>query len=389
MTVVRNFFKKRSIFIALIIGLVGLFLLGCYIFYFDDLLRLVLDPDKIPNGTKAMPMLLLLLSFLPIGMIVICILMMLLGCDHPLDEDIEDCPQNAEKEAPQKNVTDKKRVSELEQDLIDAQNQIDAQEKLASVGILSAGIAHEIKNPLNFINNFSETTLEIIDELKETLNPVLEKSDPSVKEDVDGLLREVSQNCDKVITHGKRAESIIKNMLIQARTSHVDKEPVDLNALLEEFVNLAYHGMRAQDNQFNAKIEKHLDPKLPILKVSPQSLGRVFLNLINNALYAINEKARSLEESGKRGDYMPTITITSSQTDDKVIIKIKDNGEGMSKEIQNKIFERFFTTKPAGHGTGLGLPICYDIVVSEHDGQITVASELHEYTEFTIELPKQ
>jgi len=167
-----------------------------------------------------------------------------------------------------------------------------------------------------------------------------------------------------------------------------DKIPTDINALLEEFVNLAYHGMRAQDSSFNAKIEKMLDPNLPKVNVSPQSLGRVFLNLINNALYAINQKAQHLKQQDPTSTFMPTITVTSSQTDQAVYIKIKDNGEGISDEIQGKIFERFFTTKPAGHGTGLGLPICYDIVVKEHGGKLTVASTLHDFTEFTIELPK-
>lgn len=282
----------------------------------------------------------------------------------------------------------KAKNEKIEQELKEAYLQIDAQEKLASVGILSAGIAHEIKNPLNFINNFSDTTVEIVNELKEALDKLLEKADPKEKENILGLAQDIADNCLKMQTHGKRAESIIKNMLIQARTSYVEKEPVDVNALLDEFVALAYHGMRAQDSNFNAKIEKLLDPKLPKITVSPQSVGRVFLNLINNALYAINERAQILKKEDPNSNYMPTITINSTQTDQDVIIKIRDNGEGIPKEIQPKIFERFFTTKPAGHGTGLGLPICYDIVVTEHDGKLSVDSIPHEFTEFTIQLPK-
>lgn len=384
MAALRSFIRQHARLLAILIGIIGIVLLGAYIFYFDALLQIILDPDKLKYGTTDMPLTLVLLSFLPVALIVIAILIVLL-CEEDTkisSETLKDKHHSNPGNAPT-------NLKALQTELEDAHRQIDAQEKLASVGILSAGIAHEIKNPLNFINNFSETTIEILTDLKEALKPVLEKTESATKEDVEGLIEEIGQNCEKIISHGKRAESIIKNMLIQARTSHVDKEPVDLNALLDEFVNLAYHGMRAQDSQFNAKIEKHLDPKLPILKVSPQSLGRVFLNLINNALYAINEKAKILREKGKESGYMPTITINSSQTDTHVIIKIRDNGEGIPNEIQPKIFERFFTTKPAGHGTGLGLPICHDIVVKEHNGKLSVKSTPHEFTEFIIELPKQ
>lgn len=297
-------------------------------------------------------------------------------------------PPPAESKAAPQPVPDEAAQQAIEKQLKDAQLQVEAQERLASIGILSAGIAHEIKNPLNFITNFSETSVEIATELKEAVNQALKEADPTTRNPIISLADELVDNCHKIQSHAKRAESIIKNMLIQAHNESVEKELVDINALLEEFVNLAYHGMRAQDNTFNAKIEKHLDPTLPKISVSPQSLGRVFLNLINNALYTIHEKAQTLLEKDPKSTFMPTITVTSEQTKDDIIIKIRDNGDGMTKEIQDKIFERFFTTKPAGHGTGLGLPICHDIVVKEHGGKLSVISTPHEYSEFTIQLPK-
>jgi signal transduction histidine kinase len=191
-------------------------------------------------------------------------------------------------------------------------------------------------------------------------------------------------NCEKINEHGKRAASIIQNMLIHARTSKVDKSDIDINSLLEEYLNLAYHGMRAQNSAFNAKFEKNLDKNLGKINANQQSLGRVFLNIINNGLYAANEKAQKINK-----DFIAMITITTSQSDKEVLIKIKDNGNGMPLEVQKKIFEPFFTTKPVGQGTGLGLPICYDIVVNELQGKLDVVSKEGEYTEFTITIPKE
>jgi len=173
-------------------------------------------------------------------------------------------------------------------------------------------------------------------------------------------------------------------MLIQARTSEVEKSLIDINSLLEEYLNLSYHGMRAQNNQLNIKIEKNLDKTIQPILADQQSIGRVFLNIINNGLYAANEKSKV-----KNVDFMPTITILTSQDENNVIIKIKDNGNGIPESIRAKIFEPFFTTKPAGQGTGLGLPICYDIVVTEHNGKLEIESTPGEFTEFIITLPKK
>lgn len=274
-------------------------------------------------------------------------------------------------------------IEKIEQHLKEVQQQLMIQEKMASVGLLAAGIAHEIKNPLNFINNFSDMTVELMDELKEELKTPLEGASDETKQAVNSIIEDIVTNCKKINEHGKRAESIIKNMLIQARTSEVEKTLLDANALLEEYLNLSYHGMRAQNNQLNVKIEKYLDKNIKPILVNQQSIGRVFLNIINNALYAANEKSK------KGGDFMPTITISTAQNDQSVIIKIKDNGNGIPENIRTKIFQPFFTTKPAGQGTGLGLPICYDIVVNEHSGKLEVESTPGEFTEFIITLPKK
>jgi len=277
--------------------------------------------------------------------------------------------------------------SEIQEQLKAAQNQLIKQDKLASVGVLTAGIAHEIKNPLNFINNFSDMTVELVDELKDEVEKV-QNLDAQQKESIIGIADDIGTNCKKINEHGKRAESIVKNMLIQSRASEVGKEPVDLNKLLDEYMNLAYHGLRAQNNKFNAKLEKNLDPTLPKITASPQSMGRVFLNIINNGLYAANEKSEQYTAKLLNTIFMPTITIASTQNDEYVIIKIKDNGNGMPDAVRAKIFEPFFTTKPAGQGTGLGLPICYDIVTKEHGGKLEVISKEGEFSEFIIMLPK-
>ena len=270
-----------------------------------------------------------------------------------------------------------------EQKLKNTQEELIIQEKLASVGMLAAGIAHEIKNPLNFINNFADMTVELLDELKEEIEKPLQNSDEETKQAVNSTIEDIVVNCKKINEHGKRAESIIKNMLVQARASDVEKAPLDVNALLEEYLNLSYHGMRAQNNKVNVKIEKNLDKNIKAVTVNQQSIGRVFLNIINNGLYAANEKAGKSD-----GSFMPTISISSEQNAEYVIIKIKDNGDGIPDNIRQKIFEPFFTTKPVGHGTGLGLPICYDIVVKEHSGVLEVNTAPGEFTEFIIKIPK-
>ncbi len=268
-----------------------------------------------------------------------------------------------------------------------AQEQLIKQEKLASIGMLTAGIAHEIKNPLNFVNNFSDMTVELVEELKEELEKT-QNLEPAQKESIEGIVEDIGTNCKKINEHGKRAESIIKNMLIQTRSSDVDKSPIDVNQLLDEYLNLAYHGLRAQNNKFNAKMEKQFDGALPKITASPQSMGRVFLNIINNGLYAANEKADQYTSKLLNTIFMPTITINTTQDENNLIIKIKDNGNGIPETVRTKIFEPFFTTKPAGQGTGLGLPICYDIITKEHGGKLEVASKEGEFSEFIITLPK-
>ncbi|MBS0286055.1 MAG: hypothetical protein JSR17_02080 [Proteobacteria bacterium] len=296
----------------------------------------------------------------------------------------EQAPATIEKAPSPKETDDKAQALFLcEQNLKDVQQQLVIQEKLASVGMLAAGIAHEIKNPLNFINNFADMTVELLDELKAEIDKPLQTTDEETKQAVNSIIEDIVVNCKKINEHGKRAESIIKNMLIQARSSEVEKAPLDVNALLEEYLNLSYHGMRAQNNKVNVKIEKFLDKTIKPLTVDQQSIGRVFLNIINNGLYAANEKAQTADPS-----FMPTISIASEQDETFVTIKIKDNGNGIPESIRQKIFEPFFTTKPAGQGTGLGLPICYDIVVKEHQGKLEVNSVSGQFTEFIIKLPK-
>ena len=274
----------------------------------------------------------------------------------------------------------------LEQKLKDTLIQLEAHEQLAAIGALSAGIAHEIKNPLNFINNFSDMSVELIKELEEALIEPLKNAENSLKENIDGILEDLTDNCKKVHHHGKRAESIIQNMLIQARTSKVEKTMTDINVLLDEYLSLSYHGLRAQNNQFNAKLQKDLDITIGMLEVNPQSMGRVFINIINNALYAAQEKYDKNPDKTKAE--IPTIFIKTEKTTDSMVIRIRDNGNGIPESLKQKIFEPFFTTKPVGKGTGLGLSICYDIVVKEHNGKIDIQSAPGEFTEFIITLPR-
>lgn len=277
------------------------------------------------------------------------------------------------------------KLNESSQQLIELQSQLVQQEKMASIGALTAGIAHEIKNPLNFINNFSDMTIELISEVKEETKKLPDTTPKEILEAMKSLFEEIETSCKKINEHGKRAESIVRNMLIQARNVEGERINCNINNLLDEYYNLAYHGMRAQNSKFNAKFEKHFDPTLPEIMVSPQSMGRVFLNIINNGLYAANQK---YEKSGNTSDFIPTITITTLQDEENIIVKIQDNGEGIPEELRQKIFEPFFTTKPAGQGTGLGLPICYDIVVKEHGGKLDILSIPNEFTEFILLLPK-
>jgi signal transduction histidine kinase len=283
----------------------------------------------------------------------------------------------------QSNLALAKQKEKLEQTLSDlqaAQSQLIQSEKMASLGELTAGIAHEIQNPLNFVNNFSEVNKELLAEMEEAIN----------KENFQEarlLAKDIVDNQEKISNHGKRADSIVKSMLQHSRTSSGKWELTDINALCDEYLRLAYHGYRAKDKSFNARFETDFDPALPKVNVVPQDIGRVILNLINNAFYAVNEKAKH----GIAG-YEPTVTVSTSFLSPsgggkgEVMISIKDNGSGIPDSIKEKIFQPFFTTKPTGQGTGLGLSLSYDIVKA-HGGELMVESLESKGTRFIISLP--
>ena len=265
-----------------------------------------------------------------------------------------------------------------------AQSQIVMREKLAALGELTAGVAHEIKNPLNFVKNFSESSGELLTELKE----VLEESAESLSEDQKDLIEEISDdlssNLVRISTHGERANRIVHDMLMMGRESG-DYRPTDVNALLEEHGRLAYHSARATDTDFQLDLKHDLDPEVGEIEVIPQDIGRAFLNIIANACYATDEKRRGLVEAGAGGSYMPTVWLSTKRGEDNVEVRIRDNGNGIPSEVADRIFNPFFTTKPTDRGTGLGLALTNDIV-REHGGTIQVDSQPGEYTEMTLTL---
>ena len=254
-------------------------------------------------------------------------------------------------------------------------------EKMASLGQLTAGIAHEIKNPLNFVNNFAELSRELLGELKEAVDspPGSDRS-----EDFDDLIATLSSNLAKIAEHGRRADGIVKSMLLHSRGGSGERRQSDINALIEEALNLAYHGARAQDQGFNVTLQRDLDPNLGPVETVPQDITRVFLNLFGNAFYAVNKRRRD----GGDPSFAPTLTLTTRSRGDEIEVRVRDNGSGMPPEVRDKAFTPFFTTKPTGEGTGLGLSISYDIVVQEHGGTIAVDSREGEFTEFTLNLPR-
>lgn len=264
-----------------------------------------------------------------------------------------------------------------------AQLQLVQSEKMASLGQLTAGIAHEIKNPLNFINNFAELCIELTSELRGEFEKSFKDMTAKDRDYFLGILDDLSDNAKKINEHGKRADSIVKGMLLHSRGKAGDFQKTDINALLLEYVNLAYHGFRAQDSTFNIKIENDFDSSLLPFEVVPQDISRVFLNIINNACYSVHEKKKE-----RKDGYSPVLSTKTHDMGDKVKIVIRDNGKGIPKEIQDKIFNPFFTTKPTGKGTGLGLSLSFDIVVQVHKGELQLCSEEGEFAEFTIILPK-
>ena len=279
----------------------------------------------------------------------------------------------------EREVAQAKEIEKAYTELKITQAQLIQSEKLASLGELTAGIAHEIQNPLNFVNNFAEVSAEMLDEMEEEL-------DKGDTQEVKAIAADLKQNLSKINHHGQRASSIVKGMLEHSRPSTGVKTPTDLNALTDEYLRLAYHGLRAKDNNFNAVMETHFDPDLPLVSVIPQDIGRVLLNLINNAFYAVNEKQKQLAkvESGTplsesfrlSESYAPTISLWTKRLDNAVEIRIQDNGNGIPEAIREKIFQPFFTTKPTGQGTGLGLSLAYDIVTKGHGGTLNVESML-------------
>lgn len=278
------------------------------------------------------------------------------------------------------------RTLELEKSLKDykeLQEQLLLQEKLASLGQLSAGIAHEIKNPINFINNFSELSIEYVAEIAEELQNLAPNE---TLEGVDDLLQDIKANLEKILQHGKRADGIVKSMLMHSRGGQGDFVQTNLNALLQEFVNLAFHGMRAGKNPINVSFEWDLDPDIATVFIVAEDFSRVIVNLCNNAFDAMRSKFNSLLEKEENPTYQPKLIVRTKQTKNKIITEIQDNGSGIPEPILNRILEPFFTTKKGKDGTGLGLSITHDIVKT-HKGTLSILSEEGEYTKFEISLP--
>ena len=288
------------------------------------------------------------------------------------------------------------RTVDLQQSLTklkSTQEQLIQQEKLASLGELTAGIAHEIQNPLNFVNNYAEVNLELVEELREEFR----RGNP---EEVETLITDLADNETKIHHHGQRADAIVRGMLLHSRIRSGTKEPTDLNALADEYLRLAYHGLRAKDNEFQAEFITDFDPQLPLVDVIPQDMGRVLLNIINNAFQACAERSRGLSTSFKlavatesfklaaaAGGYKPQVSIVTKRLPDGVEVRISDNGNGIPEEVKDKIFQPFFTTKPTGQGTGLGLSLSYDIVTKGHGGVLEVESAVGEGSVFVIVIP--
>ncbi len=300
-----------------------------------------------------------------------------------IDKERVEKEQEAEKNLliSQQNERLEKEVAERTRELQNsldslkaAQSQLIQSEKMASLGELTAGIAHEIQNPLNFVNNFSEVNSELIDELQHELKEGNTKDAITISNDI-------KDNEQKINHHGKRADAIVKGMLQHSRSSSGQKEPTDINALCDEYLRLAYHGLRAKDNSFNSSFETQFDGAIGMISIQPQEMGRVILNLINNAFYAVGERKRNSPES-----YDPKVTVSTEKENGNILISIKDNGTGIPQKVVDKIFQPFFTTKPTGQGTGLGLSLSYDIVKA-HGGELKVETKEGEGSEFIVQLP--
>ncbi|HMG66179.1 MAG TPA: ATP-binding protein, partial [Chitinophagaceae bacterium] len=268
----------------------------------------------------------------------------------------------------------KETVEDTLTELKSTQAQLIHSEKMASLGELTAGIAHEIQNPLNFVNNFSEVNKELLGEMKDEI-------EKGRFDEVKILANDVIDNEEKINHHGKRADAIVKGMLQHSRSSSGVKEPTDINALADEYLRLAYHGLRAKDKSFNATFKTDFDETIGSINIIPQDIGRVILNLLTNAFYVVNEKSKMKNEK-----YEPAVSVSTKKINNKVEIKVSDNGGGIPQKVLDKIFQPFFTTKPTGQGTGLGLSLSYDIVKA-HGGEIKVETKEREGSEFIISLP--
>jgi signal transduction histidine kinase len=296
-----------------------------------------------------------------------------------LEETIEELEQKR-KAIEETNTALTKSLDELKA----AQAQLIQSEKMASLGELTAGIAHEIQNPLNFVNNFSEVSYEMIDEMWEEI----EKED---LEEAKTLANDIKSNLEKILHHGKRADAIVKGMLQHSRSSNGIKEPTDINALADEYLRLAYHGLRAKDKSFNAELKTDFDGSIGSIHIIPQDIGRVILNLITNAFYACAERSRGIVDEKKHSgieNYEPTVSVSTKKEGNKVMISVKDNGNGIPEKVLDKIFQPFFTTKPTGQGTGLGLSLSYDIVKA-HGGELKVETKVDLGSVFMFHLPIQ
>ncbi len=273
-------------------------------------------------------------------------------------------------------------VKELQERIAHLQEQLKQQEKLASLGLLVAGIVHEIQNPLNFVINFSKMSATLLSDLTETLEENEEKLSEESREDVESIVNDLKENLSKIDSHGERAISIIRNILLYSRGKEDEFIPTDLCKLTKEYVWLSYHAMRANFKNFNISIQEDYQEGIPLLTVIPQDISRAVLNIMNNACYAVWEKSQQGDPS-----YKPTISVSVKLTDGELCIQITDNGKGMTEEVKKRLFETFFTTKPSGQGTGLGMSITRDIIEHKHHGRILFDSEENKFTSFSLIIP--
>ncbi|SFW30648.1 His Kinase A (phospho-acceptor) domain-containing protein [Prevotellaceae bacterium HUN156] len=270
----------------------------------------------------------------------------------------------------------------MEQQIETLRQQLKQQEKLASLGMLSAGIAHEIQNPLNFVINFSKMSNKLLSDLNDIMEDNEDQLSDDDREEVEDIIADLKENMGKIVEHGERAISIIQGILLVSRGKEDEFLPTDVNKLVKEYVWLSYHAMRANHKGFNISIHEEYQEGLPNVMVIPQDLSRAILNLMNNACYTLWNKAQKVED-----DYTPQVTISVKSADNNIIIRLSDNGEGMTEEVKQRLYENFFTTKPVGQGTGLGMAITRDIIENKHHGTITFESEEGKGTTFTLTIP--